>query len=144
MSIHLDDPYLIWRVLSRPLPTICSCREIQFAYATMASNKTVRRKFRVPLKEGASLPCSQASSASGLAEVRQERGKESPQSWLSQLTATDEPLSSKHAKFSTDNAAKPITTPRQDLVPTREAVRPKGSIFSLDDSLCSISGVSGE
>ena len=110
----------------------------------MASNKTARRKFRVPLKEGASLPCSQASSASGLAEVSQERGKESSQSWLSQLTATDEPLSSKHAKFSTDNAAKPIATPKQDLVPTREAVRPKGSIFSLDDSLCSISGVENE
>ena len=105
------------------------------------ANKTARRKFRVPLKEGASLPCSQVSSTSGLAEVSQERGKESSQSWLSQLTtATDESaLSSKHAKFSTANAAK--STPKQDLVPTREAVCPKGNIFSLDDSLCSISGV---
>jgi hypothetical protein len=106
----------------------------------MANNKTARRKFRVPLKEGASLPCSQASSASGLAEVSQERGKESSQSWLSQLT-TDESLSSKPAKFSTDKAAK--FTPKQDPVPTREAVRPKGGIFSLDDSLCSV-GVENE
>jgi hypothetical protein len=105
------------------------------------ANKTARRKFRVPLKEGASLPCSQASSASGLAEVSQERGKESSQSWLSQLTATDESLSSKPAKFSTDKAAK--STPKQDLVPTLEAVRPKGGIFSLDDSLCSV-GVENE
>lgn len=101
------------------------------------ANKTARRKFRPPLKEGASLPCSQASSASGLAEVSQERGKEGSQSWLSQLTATD--AESKAAKFSTDNAAKP--KPKE--VPTHEAVRSKGGVFSLDDSLCSI-GVENE
>ena len=112
------------------------------------ANKTGRRKFRVPLKEGASLPCSQASSASGLAEVshpQTEREKESSQSWLSQLSvkADVSPSSNKttSAKFST---AKPTLTKELE-VPIHETVRSKGGhgIFSLDDSLCSI-GVENE
>ena len=112
------------------------------------ANKTARRKFRVPLKEGTSLPCSQASSASGLAEVSQpqaEREKESSQSWLSQLSvkADVSPSSNKttSAKFST---AKPTLTKELE-VPIHETVRSKGGhgIFSLDDSLCSI-GVENE
>ena len=93
------------------------------------AHRTARRKFRPPLKEGASLPCSQASSTSGLVEVSQERGREGSQSWLSQLTVTG----------SSPGSSKPESTVYFSMEkPRHDTVGSKDGIFSLDDSLCSI------
>ena len=101
------------------------------------AHKTARRKFRPPLKEGASLPCSQTSSTSGLVEGSQERGagREGSQSWLSQLTTTDDSVSKEPAVTAKFSTAK--------VVPLHEAVGSKNGLFSMDDSLCSI-GVENE
>ena len=101
------------------------------------AHKTARRKFRPPLKEGASLPCSQTSSTSGLVEVSQERGagREGSQSWLSQLSTTDDSVSKEPAITAKFSTAK--------VVPPHEAVGSKNGLFSMDDSLCSI-GVENE
>ena len=86
----LDDLFL--QNLLRSAARVRTCALIK-----IMANKTTRKKFRPPLKtpnssQPYSLLCSQTSTAtsgaSGVGES-QDRGKESSQSWLSQLTTAE-------------------------------------------------------
>ena len=106
------------------------------------ANKPARRKFRPPLKEGASLPSSQASSTSRVSGVSQEQERDGSQSWLTQLTATD--ISQRTAGKKPAAEPTKVSAVNASTVDTRrEAIVTKESIFSLDDSLCSV-GLEGE
>ena len=107
------------------------------------ANKPARRKFRPPLKEGASLPCSQVSSASRVSGVSQEQGRDGSQSWLSQLTATDTSQQTAGKKPAAEATTKDSAENASTVDTRREALVAKENVFSFDDSLCSV-GLEGE
>ena len=107
------------------------------------ANKPARRKFRPPLKEGASLPCSQVSSASRVSGVSQEQGRDGSQSWLSQLTATDTFQQTAGKKPAAEATTKDSAGNASTVDTRREALVAKENVFSFGDNLCSV-GLEGE